>query len=97
MLHLLSQLPLQAAVIERIGSGDDVVLMDGAVCAALAGHSGNDLLRQLLTQSCKVYALQEMLLVHGVELQRLLAGVESVDYTGLVELTVRNPVIHSWC
>jgi tRNA 2-thiouridine synthesizing protein B len=97
MLHLLSQLPLQAAVIERIGSGDDVVLMDGAVCVALAGHSGNALLRQLLSQSCRVYALQEMLLVHGVEPQLLLSGVELVDYAGLVELTARNPVIHSWC
>ncbi|OAI04304.1 hypothetical protein A1353_13665 [Methylomonas methanica] len=97
MLHLLSQLPLQAAVIERIGSGDDVVLMDGAVCAARAGHSANDLLRQLLSQSCRIYALQEMLLVHGVEPLLLLSGVESVDYAGLVELTVQNPVIHSWC
>lgn len=97
MLHLLSQLPLQTAVIERIGSGDDVVLMDGAVCAALAGHSGNALLRQLLSQSCRIYALQEMLLVHGVEPLLLLSGVESLDYAGLVELTVQNPVIHSWC
>lgn len=97
MLHLLSQMPLQAALIERIGSGDEVVLMDGAVCAALTGHNGNALLRQLLSQSCRVYALQEMLLVHGVEQQRLLADVEPVDYAGLVELTVRNPVIHSWC
>ncbi|OAI08574.1 DsrH/TusB family sulfur relay protein [Methylomonas methanica] len=97
MLHLLSQLPLQAAVIERIGNGDDVVLMDGAVCASLAGHSGNALLRQLLSQSCRIYALQEMLLVHGIDQRHVLAGVESVDYAGLVELTVRNPVIHSWC
>lgn len=96
MLHLLSQLPLQAAIIERIGSGDDVVLMDGAVCAARAGHCANDLLRQLLKQSCRVYALQEMLLVHGVEPQCLLSGLESVDYAGLVKLTVRNPVIHTW-
>ncbi|MBD9358122.1 DsrH/TusB family sulfur relay protein [Methylomonas albis] len=97
MLHLLSQMPLQTAVVERIGNGDDVVLMDGAVCATLTGHSGNALLRQLLSQSCRVYALQEMLLVHGVEQQGLLVGVELIDYAGLVELTVKNPVIHSWC
>jgi len=96
MLHLLSQLPLQAALIERIGSGDDVVLMDGAVCAARIGHSGNALLRQLLSRLCRVYALQEMLSVHGVQPQFLLSGLEAVDYAGLVELTVRNPVIHSW-
>jgi tRNA 2-thiouridine synthesizing protein B len=97
MLHLLSQLPLQAELIERIGSGDDVVLMSGAVCAALNEHRDNRLLGQLLAQSCRVYALQEMLLVHGVEPQRLLLGVEPVDYAGLVDLTVKNPVIHSWC
>jgi len=26
----------------------------------------------------------------------VLSGLEVVDYAGLVELTVRNPVIHSW-
>ncbi|WKJ89949.1 DsrH/TusB family sulfur metabolism protein [Methylomonas montana] len=97
MLHLLSRSPLLAAVIERIGGGDDVVLVDGAVCSALNGHQDNLLLRQLLAEGCRVYALREMLLVHGLEPQRWLAGVEAVDYAGLVELTVKNPVIHSWC
>lgn len=97
MLHLLSLLPLQAAVIERIGGGDDVVLMDGAVCAALAGHQDNVLLQQLLAEACRVFALREMLQVHGIEPSRLLPGVEPVDYAGLVGLTVKNPVIHSWC
>ncbi len=97
MLHLLSLSPLQAAVIERIGHGDDVALVDSAVCAALAGHQDNQLLQQLLANACRVYALQEMLLAHGIESQRLLVGVEPIDYAGLVELTVKNPVIHSWC
>ncbi|WP_446808438.1 sulfurtransferase complex subunit TusB [Methylomonas sp. 2BW1-5-20] len=97
MLHLLSQLPLQAAVVERIGDGDDVVLMDNAVCAALGGHGGNVLLQRLLAANCRIFALNEMLQAHGVEPQFLLSGVEQVDYAGLVELTVKNPVIHSWC
>lgn len=97
MLHLLSRLPLQAAVIERIGSGDDVVLVDGAVCSVLNGHQDNLLLRQVLAEGCRVYALREMSLVHGIESPCWLTGVEAVDYAGLVELTVKNPVIHSWC
>lgn len=97
MLHLLSSLPLQAAVIERIGAGDDIVLVDAAVCAVLLGHNGNELLQRLLTASCRVYALQEMLVVYGIDRARMLAGVEPVDYLGFVDLTVKNPVIHSWC
>lgn len=97
MLHLLSRLPLQAAVIERIGGGDDVVLMDSAVCAALIGHQDNVLLQGLLAETCRVYAMREMLSVYGVEPQRVLTGVQPIDYAGLVELTVQNPVIHSWC
>lgn len=96
MLHLLFKSPLAEAVIERIASGDDVVLMDAAVCAALSGHQDNLLLQRLLVAGCRVYALQEMLLVQGIELESVLPGVESVDYGGLVELTVANAAIHSW-
>ena len=97
MLHLLSQSPLPAAIIERIGSGDDVVLLDSAACSVLVGHQGNLLLGRLIAAGCRVFVLQEMSQVYGIEPERIMADVKPVDYTGLVELTVRHPVIHSWC
>jgi len=97
MLHLLSLSALQSEIVERIASGDDVVLQQGTVWAARKGHADNSRLLQLLAQHSQVYVLLEMLAVNGIELSQLLPGVNVIDYPGLVELTVKNPVIQTWC
>jgi tRNA 2-thiouridine synthesizing protein B len=43
-----------------------------------------------------LYALTEALQVNGIEPERIIAGVELIDYAGWVALTVKNPVIHTW-
>jgi len=96
MLHLVSQ-ALQQAIVERIAAGDDVVLQQVSVWAALNGHADNAKLLQLFALPSQVYVLREMLEVNGIETSRLLAGVKVIDYPGLVDLTVKNPVIHTWC
>ncbi|WP_445371651.1 sulfurtransferase complex subunit TusB [Methylomonas sp. HW2-6] len=97
MLHLLSQLPLQAEVFARMAPGDDIVLLDATVCGALRGHQDNRLLQQVMARACQVYAMRDMVEAYGLQAGRLLPGVEPIDYAGLVELTVKHPVIHSWC
>lgn len=97
MLHLIAEATLSQAVIERIAAGDDVVLQAGAVWAAFLGHRDNAQLKQLLLQGCDVYALSDVLSTHGISQERLLAGVQVIDYSTLVALTVKNPVIHTWC
>jgi tRNA 2-thiouridine synthesizing protein B len=97
MLHLLSLAVLPQAVVERIGAGDDVVLQQDMVWTVLQGHCDNAKLLQLLANGCQIYVLQDMLAVHGIKTSSVLSGVKIIDYPGLVELTVKNPVIHSWC
>ncbi|MCQ8102916.1 DsrH/TusB family sulfur relay protein [Methylomonas sp. SURF-2] len=97
MLHLIAESTLSSALPERIAGGDDVVLQAGAVWAAYAGHRDNAKLSGLLAKGCRVYALSDMLSMSGIEYGQLLTGVLPVDYAGLVELTVKNPVIHTWC
>ena len=97
MLHLVSLPVLQQEIVERIAAEDDVVLQQGAVWAVLKGHAGNAKLLRLLAQGCRIYVLQEMLTVNGIETPHVIAGVNIIDYAGLVELTVKNPVIHTWC
>ncbi len=97
MLHLLSQPPLQQALIERIADGDDVVLQQAMVWSAFTGHADNSKLLQLLARQCRVFVMQEMLTVNGIENSQILAGVDIIDYAFLVDLTVKNPVVHSWC
>ncbi len=97
MLHLVSLSPLRQEIVERIAAGDDVVLQQGTVWAALRGHADNAKLLQLLAQSTQVYVLKEILEVNGIVSSQVLAGVNIIDYPGLVGLTVKNPVIHTWC
>ena len=97
MLHLIAESSLPRAVVERIAAGDDVVLQAGAVWAAFLGHQDNSKLAQLLAGGCKVHALQDSLSMNGIDDRQLLPGVERIDYPALVELTVKNPVIHTWC
>jgi tRNA 2-thiouridine synthesizing protein B len=42
------------------------------------------------------YALAEDLRIMGITAEELMAGVEIIDYAGLVQLTLENPQILSW-
>lgn len=97
MLHLISIPVLQQEIVDRIAAGDDVVLQQGAVWAAFNGHADNLKLLHLFSRQASVYVLQEMLTVNGIEPSQLIIGVNVIDYAGLVELSVKNPVIHTWC
>ena len=97
MLHLISENTLTRPVVERIAAGDDVVLQAGSVWAAFAGHADNPKIDQLLAKPCRVFAMQDMLQAFGIVPERMLAGITAIGYPELVELTVENPVIHTWC
>ena len=97
MLHLVSDAFLTQAVIERVVSGDDVLLQAGSAWAAYVGHRDNVKVVQLLTQQCCVYVLSDVLAANGMERDRLLTDVKVIDYSDFVNLTVENPVILTWC
>lgn len=97
MLHLVAEASLSPALLERMAKGDDVVLQAGAVWAAFSGHKDNAKLSTLLGMGCHIYALNDVLAMNGIQHRQLLAGVVPIDYAQFVELTVKNPVIHTWC
>lgn len=97
MLHLVSLSPLPPEVAERMAAEDDVVLQQGSIWAALKGHADNAKLSHLMAEGCFIYVLREILEVNGIDDTQILAGVNIIDYPGLVDLTVKNPVIHTWC
>jgi len=96
MLHQLALAHLNDALIDRIGVGDDVLLQYGTVWALLNGHADNGKLLALQSKSCQLYALKAALQVNGIEPERIIAGVQLIDYAEWVALTVKNPVIHTW-
>ena len=95
MLHLIFQSPVNIAILERIDSGDDVVFLENAVLRILQKGSLSDTLSQLLKQN-RLYVLADDIEVRGIAADELVNGIEVIDYSELVRLTVKNPVIQSW-
>ncbi|MFI3157985.1 MAG: sulfurtransferase complex subunit TusB [Methylococcaceae bacterium] len=98
MLHLIFQSPIDPAVLERIDSGDIVVFLENAVLRVLQ-NSGMSDISDTLARNISInrfYVLSDDIAVRGIVADELIKGLEVIDYFGLVELTVNNPVIQSW-
>ena len=97
MLHLLAQTQLTDAIVQRISAGDAVLLQHGSIWAALSGHADNAKLAALQALPCQIYVMQDMLQASGITVEQLFSAVNVIDYPGLVELTVSQPQIVTWC
>ncbi len=96
MLHLISASPIAAAVLERIDAGDSIVFLDNAVLWILRSGQLSGRLTGLLGDH-PLFALSADLIMRGIDADQIVAGIEVIDYPGLVELTVAHPLIQSWC
>jgi len=96
MLHLIMQTPLESAVLDRIASGDGMVLMHANVWMACLESQWQDKICHLQQQLCKVYVLSDDLSLFGVSKDKLLAGVEIIDMQQWVALTTEHTVIKTW-
>ena len=95
MLHLIFQSPINAAILERITAGDDVVFLENSVLRLLKKGSLNDTLAQLLKRN-RLCVLAEDIEVRGIVAEELVNGIDVIDYAELVSLTVKNPLSLSW-
>ncbi|MGR9000426.1 MAG: sulfurtransferase complex subunit TusB [Gammaproteobacteria bacterium] len=95
MLHLIFQSPIDAAILERIDSGDDVVFLENSVLRILQEGCLSDTLSRLLNYN-HLYVLADDIEVRGIGADELVNGIEVIDYSELVRLTVKNPVIQTW-
>jgi len=95
VLHLIFQSPIETAVLKRIAPGDAAVFLENSVLRILQDSDISDTLTQSLNNN-RLYVLSDDLAARGITLDQLVKGVEAIDYPGLVELAVNNPVIQSW-
>lgn len=98
MLHIINKSPLQNSALDsclRVAkAGGEILLIEDAVYAATAGSACEGKIRDAMA-NFKVYVLQPDLAARGLA-DRLLDGVNAVDYGGFVELTVANSNCQSW-
>ena len=95
MLHLIFQSPIDSAVLERMADGDVAVFMESAVLGVLQTARQANVLADKLNSN-RLCVLAEDMLTRGILESELLAGLEVIDYPGLVQLTVEHPLISSW-
>ena len=95
MLHLISQSPIDCAVLERLGVGDEAVFLENAVLRLLQTSADSHRLIQLLNKH-PLYVLEDALAVRGIAMEELIQGINVINYSEFVALTVKHPVIQSW-
>lgn len=61
--------------------------------SATEGGGAKELLDSLMVQGVKVYALEPDLQARGIQKERLIPGVETVDYDGFVGLVEKYDVV----
>jgi tRNA 2-thiouridine synthesizing protein B len=95
MLHILSKTPLDLVILERMTTGDMIILIEDAVIEALINGPCH-LHWQHQQQHQKIFVLAADLDIRGLKSDRIVKGIEIIDYQGFVQLTINNEVIHSW-
>jgi tRNA 2-thiouridine synthesizing protein B len=96
MLHIINKSPFTNSALDsclRVAQGGDVLLIEDAVYAAVAG-SAEQQVRNAMKQF-KFHALQSDLEARGIA-DRVIEGVNKVDYGGFVELAAKNKNCQSW-
>ncbi|NIG79312.1 sulfurtransferase complex subunit TusB [Klebsiella sp. Ap-873] len=95
MLHTLRHSPFQCDITEILRytqPGDDLLLIEDGVIAALNGSRALEL---LLSAPITVHALQEDVEARGLVAQ-ISSKVERVGYTDFVRLTIKHSQQFTW-
>ena len=95
MLHTLMTSPYHCdftLLLRMLQEGDDVLLLQDGVIAALAG---SDRLAQLAAAPAGLYVLREDVEARGLTAQ-ISTSATTISYTDFVALTVKHPQQMTW-
>lgn len=97
MLHIVNKSPLDRPSLDTClatAQGGALLLIEDGVYAATNGNAAAGKLKQAMGQ-LKVYALKADLEARGMA-DRVLDGVNLVDYGGFVDLVTEHATCQSW-
>jgi tRNA 2-thiouridine synthesizing protein B len=96
MLHIINKSPYSNGALDsclRVAQGGDILLIEDAVYAAVKGAAEAQV-RGAMKQF-KFHVLQADLEARGLA-DRVIDGINKVDYGGFVELAAKNKNCQSW-
>ncbi len=96
MLHIINKSPFENNSLDsclRVAQGGDILLIEDAVYAAMAGASEKQVRDAM--KKFKFHVLQPDLEARGIS-DRVIDGVNKVDYGGFVDLVAQSKNCQSW-
>lgn len=98
-LHTVNKSPFEktslATCLEYVDAGSAVLLLEDGVYAALAGTSVEGPIKAALG-SVKLYVLGPDLAARGFAEERVIPGINVVDYAGFVDLAAEHAKVQAW-
>jgi tRNA 2-thiouridine synthesizing protein B len=98
-LHTINKSPFErdslASCLKMAMPGAAVLLLEDGVYGAMKGTAAADQVTAAMADK-KVYALGPDLKARGIKEDRVLDGVEIVDYAGFVDLVEANDKVQAW-
>lgn len=99
MLHTVNKSPFEknalASCLDHALDGAALLLTEDGVYGALAGTRFEPLLREAQAR-LRVYALEPDLRARGLDVTRVIEGIEVVGYDGFVDLAVEHDKVQAW-
>jgi len=99
MLHIVNKSPFEkssfSSCLSHAKKGDSILMIEDATVGAIKDSTfSSQLISALIDKN--VYVLTGDLLARGINQERIIEGIQLVDYEGFVDLTVDNHPIQSW-
>ena len=99
MLHIVNKSPFEKtsfrSCLNHAKAGDSILMIEDAIVGAVKDSSFSVKLAKVLDDK-KVYVLGGDLAARGIDNSKIITGIEIVDYSGFVDLTVSNDKTQSW-
>ncbi len=99
ILHTINKSPFQTtdldSCLRHARKGSAILLIEDAVYAAMGNTGISERVGEAL-KNTNVYVLGPDLDARGLERERVVRGVEIVDYGGFVDLAVEHDHVQAW-
>jgi len=100
-LHTVNKSPFEktdlSSCLAHARSGDGVLLIEDGVYGVLKGTRSADAIASAAAAgTVAIYVLAPDLAARGLSPNRLMDGIQSVDYAGFVDLAIKHDLTQAW-
>lgn len=98
-LHTVNKSPFErdslASCIRLASKGHAILLIEDGVFGAMSGTDHSDMVKSAM-ENASIYVLGPDLAARGMSEDRVIDGIQVVDYSGFVDLTKQHSTCQSW-